>query len=214
LNNTLLIESHYLGNIQYYAELLRHQNIVLEQYEFFEKSTFRNRCYIAGSNGKLMLSIPLIGGRQQHAITKDVRIDYTYHWQKSHWHSIESAYRSTAYFDYYQDSFRPLYKHQQTFLFDFNLQLLQTILKILKVERTITFSEAYHKIYPSEQLNDLRNSIHPKQLKPASSLSPSMPTYFQIFAHKYGFLPNLSIIDLLFAKGPDTLSYLQAVINE
>ena len=209
LNDTLLIESHYLGNIQYYAELLQHPFIVLEQYEFFEKSTYRNRCYIAGSNGKLMLSIPLIGGRQQRTMTKDVRIDYSYPWQKSHWHSLESAYRSTAFFDYYQDSFYPLYKQQQTFLFDFNLQLLLTVFKLLKVERTVTFSEEYRKAYPPEQFTDLRNKIHPNRQTYSSTSFHPMPAYFQIFAHKYGFLPNLSIIDLLFAKGPDALHYLQ-----
>lgn len=206
---SLLTELHYLGCITYFAELLKHPSVVFEQYEFFEKSTFRNRCYIAGSNGVLMLSIPLVGGRHQHqTISKDVRIDYSYNWQRVHWNSIESAYQSSAFFDYYADSLQPSYLVKPAFLFDFNYTLLQVILKLLRTEITSSFTRSYNKHYESDEIIDFRNCIHPKQLKQTGHFYYPFPAYFQIFAHKYGFLPNLSILDLMFAKGPDTLNYL------
>jgi len=211
---SLLIEAHYLPAIEYMALAAKQGSLLIEQCENFEKSTCRNRCYIAGSNGKLMLSIPLLGGRQQNCLTRNVQIDNRQNWQKIHRHSIESAYRSTAYFEYYFDALLPFYTKIHKFLFDLNIGLLATLIKLLKANINLLFTESYHKNHLSPDVKDCRNILIPNQnpmLRQQLGFSP--PTYYQVFAHKIGFLPNISIIDLLFALGPETTPVLLNSFN-
>lgn len=172
----------------------------IEYCENFVKSTGRNRCHIAGVNGKLMLSIPVTGGRDHHQLYNSVKINYDNSWQRMHWQSICSAYGSTPFFLHYAPRFEDFYAQQFDLLFQYNLQLLAVVLKCLKAERQIKFTEQYHKLLDGE--HDYRKSVEENIV---------MPPYYQAFNEKNGFTPNLSIIDLLFNLGPQAQNYLRTL---
>jgi hypothetical protein len=176
--------------------------ILLEKYEHYPKQTYRNRTRIATANGILDLTIPIVHGRKEHVAMKDIRINYDHEWQRLHWLSIQTAYRSSAYFEYYEDDFVGFYEKQEEFLFDYNLQQLELILKILKLNVPISFTDKYEKSY--EPLVDYRELIHPK--KESIYLNPK--PYYQVFEDRHEFIPDLSIIDLIFNQGPQSKHFL------
>ncbi len=198
----LILPACYLPNLSYFKQLLNADSVVLEKYEHFPKQTFRTRTQIATANGVLDLIIPIIHGKKDRVPMKDIRINYDEPWQRLHWMSIQTAYRRSAYFEYYEDDFRPFYERKETFLFDFHVQQLQLLLKLLKLEKNILFTESYEEL--PEDLVDYRTSIHPKK----SSLLINPPTYYQVFEDKHGFIADLSAIDLLFNQGPQAKSYI------
>ena len=156
----------------------------------------------------LNLIIPTVHD-QKMGIVKDVRIEYVTPWQRAHWRSIESAYNNTPFYLYYKDALKPFFEQKFDFLFDFNTQLTQTLLKALQVDVNIRISESF---VPYEE-NDLRLEIHPKRVhKPDYRFFLNKP-YYQVFEDKFGFLPNLSVIDLLFNEGPQAASYLHHLAN-
>ena len=132
---------------------------------------------------------------------KDVKIAYDHEWQRLHWLSLQTAYRSSAYFEYYEDDFKPFYTRKFDYLFDFNLAQLELVLKCLKIKRTIGFTDTYEKDYGNL---DFRHVIHPKK----ASIYPNPKPYYQIFEDRHGFLANLSVIDLIFNQGPQSKMYL------
>lgn len=174
----------------------------IESKEHFPRQSYRNRCHIHSPNGLLALSIPVQKGSGQHTALKDVRISPHHPWQKIHWRSLEAAYRSSAFFEYYEDDLVPFYDKKFDFLYDLNEQLLALILNWLKQEPCHRFTEKYYQEYPPDVL-DYRDQIHPKK-PPVSVLSP----YYQVFSDRIGFLPDLSIIDLLFNHGNKTASMI------
>lgn len=196
--NKAVIDLQYLPSIQWFAQYLKYEQIWIERCENFVKSTGRNRCAIAGANGKQLLTIPLSGGRDSHRLYTDVGISYIADWQKNHWQSIVSAYGSTPYFEHYAYRLQPFYEKQYTTLFEFNLQLLHVVMKMLKAEGEMLFTDAYAKA--NDSLIDLRSNRKNDEL--------TIPPYYQIFGDKNGFIPNLSIIDLIFHKGPEAKEYL------
>jgi hypothetical protein len=203
--DTVLLSTAYLGPLQYFSKLRTYENCIVEQHEHFPKQTYRSRCEIYSPNGVLTLSVPLIKRNQRQAV-KDVRIAYEYEWQKLHWRSLESCYRRSPFFEYYEDDFRPFYESQKPeFLIDLNTSLQSMILKLLKLKPNISFSTEYHKEYPA--VDDLRDIISPKV-----SLQNSEPyfqtAYMQVFEPRHGFIPNLSIVDLLFNQGSKAGEYL------
>jgi hypothetical protein len=204
-----LLSLTYLGPIQYFSKFLLFKEIWIEQWENYQKQSYRNRCYIYGANGKLCLVIPVVHKHNLKMPIRDVKIDYSTPWQKIHWKSIESAYRLSPYFDYLADLFAPYFEKARhiKFLFDFNYELLTVLLSVLKIEDTPSLTSSYEK-NPSGII-DYRGSIHPKKrlLKP-DPLFTSIQ-YQQVFKEKYGFLSNLSIIDLLFNEG----SHAKDIIN-
>ncbi|MRX46478.1 WbqC family protein [Pedobacter puniceum] len=193
----------YLPPIEFFKELLNFKNdtILIDKNEHFPKQTYRNRASIYGANGALSITVPVVKGAKLHTCVKDVKISYDANWQRIHWMSLQASYRSSAYFEFYEDAFAPFYHHRYNFLFDYNLELLQTILKLLKLDVTYSFTESYQAEYP--QLKDFRSSIHPKI---SSDYQPKK--YYQVFEDKYNFIPNLSIVDLLFNQGPQAVKYL------
>jgi hypothetical protein len=197
--NTIILTSAYLAPVQYYSKILHYPDVFIEKHDNYIKQTYRTRCDIAGANGKLTLSIPVDKGNAQKCPTKDIRISYAEDWQRAHWRSIESAYRTSPFFDYYEDDFRPFYEKRFDFLFDFNEQLRELILSLLGIERTIAYTDAY-KVNFSENELDLREIIHPKK-DFNKDKDFKINFYYQVFEQKNGFLPNLSIIDLLFNMG-------------
>jgi hypothetical protein len=203
--STYLLPCLYLGPVQYYSKLASGIPCILEQHEHFPKQTYRNRAVIFDSNGALKLIIPLKKHPEKTAL-KDIRISYDAPWQDLHWKSLESAYRSTPYFEYYEDDFAPFYKSPSwEFLIDYNMALQEVVLRLLKLKPAIEMSSDYEK--SKEGTLDLRQVISPKPNAPADPLFQVKP-YPQVFEPKYGFLPNLSMVDLLFNEGPAALNYL------
>lgn len=203
-NSNLLIDIQYFGSINYNKMLFEFSNIIFEQYETYQKMSFRNRCRVAGSNGVVNLSVPLVKGRGQRELMKDVKISYTEQWQLQHWRTIESCYRRAPFFEYYADGIKELLQLRETFLLDLNLRILEWLQGVIKRRLSVSLSTDYLKNMP-EGIVDRRGFFLPKnQEKESTGLK-----YTQVFEDRIGFCDNLSIIDLLCCCGPETLSYLQ-----
>ena len=198
LNTLAILPSAYLAPIQYYSKLKNYENCIIEHHEHFPKQTYRSRCDVYSPNGILTLSIPLVKRNHRQA-TKDIKISYEYDWQKLHWRSLESCYRRSPFFEYFEDDFLPFYTDKKfDFLIDLNEELNQEILKLLKLKPNTSFSKEYLKTYPDA--DDFRDIISPKE--PLSIDTQFTPNpYMQVFEPRHGFLPNLSIVDLLFNEG-------------
>lgn len=206
----LIIEPHYLANLQYFSKFLICNCIIFDDESLFRKQSFRNRTHILSANGILPLIVPVCKGRSKIAF-KDIRIDSSILWQKNHWHSIVSAYNKSAYFEYYLHYFEGYYKKPYAFLIDLNLDMIKTISKILSLKTDIILlSEFDGKI---EELTDLRNCIDPKVRFNKNDDFFTPIQYSQVFADRLDFKHNLSIIDLLFNFGPDALSILKKCSN-
>ena len=192
----------YLPPVEYFVELNKHKpNILVEREEHFPKQTYRNRTNIYSPDGVLALTVPVMKGSKNHTKIKDVKISYDFKWQRLHWMGLQACYRRSAYFEYYEDDLAPFYEDKHEFLFDYNEQYLQLLLKLLKIKAAITYTETYEAAYPA--LIDLREVISPKR-EPVFVQKP----YFQVFEENHGFIKNLSIVDLLFNQGPQALNYL------
>lgn len=199
-----LFPCFYLAPIAAVSEMLGADGdeILIEKFEHFPKQTYRNRASIYSPNGKLDLIIPVRRGAKVHTVMKDVRISYESDWQRLHWMSLQTSYRRSAYFEFYEDDFAPFYEKKYEFLFDFNTDLTSMLLRLLKIRKALTFTTSYQD--NDAGIHDFRNRIHPKQTYQAKEFKP----YFQVFEPKHGFLPNLSIVDLLFNQGPNSLNFL------
>ena len=198
LNNPLL-PTAYLAPISYYAILLQHPNCSVELHEHFIKQSIRNRCDIYGANGKLRLSIPKERKGSSKTIIENLKISYKQNWQKQHWNAIESAYNSSPFFEYYKDKLKPFFEAKEEYLIDFNSKLKKEILSILHSDNTIKKTTKYlHK----GDFFDLRN--YTWEIK-------NQEKYDQVFMEKKGFIPNLSILDLLFNLGPESTDYLHNI---
>ena len=198
-NLRVCLSSAYLAPVEYYAALARAETVYLECCDYYIKQTYRNRCHIAAANGLMALSIPVEKADKAKATIRDIRISEHADWQMNHWKSIESAYRSTPFFEYYKDDLFPFYEKQWTFLWDLNLELQTKLLELFDINPVIRFTEEYQPSLVGIQ--DLRDSIHPKKANLVESHNP----YYQVFEQKIGFLPNLSIIDLLFNMGNESI---------
>ena len=205
-SDTVVLSIAYMPPINYFVEMLRHGKCILEKNENYCKQTYRNRCEIYGANGKQILCIPVKKTHDKKTKISDVCIDNKVQWQKNHWRSIVSAYNSSPFFLYYSDIFEFFYNKQFENLFVYNLSILKAILEILELKIEITESEYFIKEY-SENYVDLRYKFHPK-IK-AENLKKE---YNQVFIEKYGFINNLSIIDLIFNVGPDSSQFLYGLL--
>jgi hypothetical protein len=192
----------YLPPVEWFVELNKYKpNVVIEREEHFPKQTYRNRANIYSPDGVLPLVVPVVKGAKNHTKIKDVKISYDFNWQRLHWMSLQGCYRRSAYFEYYEDDFAPFYEDKPAYLFDYNEQMLTVLLKLLKINQPIDYTETYEAEYPS--LIDLRGSIQPKK-----EIDFNQKPYFQMFEERHGFQKNLSIVDLLFNQGPQAGSYL------
>lgn len=188
----------YAPPISYIKEIANADKAWVESKENFQKQSYRNRSRIAGANGELNLIVPIERKGERTLIT-DVAIKTDENWQNLHWRSLEAAYRSSPYFEYYEHRIASFYKESFSNLFDFNLELLKKILEILQIETEIDITTDYIKEY--EEKKDLRQIIHPKKDLLFTS------EYTQVFGDRYEFIPDLSIYDLLFNEGPNSVSY-------
>ena len=199
-----IFSSHYLAPIEYYFQLIQHNDVIIDVYENFVKQTYRNRCCILSPNGVQNLTVPLVKARQRK-LTKNMKISYDDNWRKMHWKSLEAAYRSSPYFEFYEDDFYPFYHEKQyDYLVDFNTDLEQKIVELLSINVNVTKSAKY--IDEDDLKNDFRNSFSPK-VEPQLNFTP----YIQVFGDRNGFAPNMSIVDLLFNEGPNSINYISGL---
>lgn len=188
----MVLPSAYLPPISWFAHLLTGEPIFIEQYENFQKQTIRNRCTIDSPNGPLHLTIPIdksnftAGGK---CLMKDVRISTHSDWQHQHWYALETTYFNSPFFEYLQDDFRPFFEKKWDFLMDFNEALIAKCCELLDIHPSLQRTEDYAGITP---ITD----------------APSIP-YYQVFRQKHGFLPNLSVIDLIFNMGNESIILLR-----
>jgi len=211
-----LLSSAYLAPVQYFTKLISYPEIYIETCESYLKQSYRNRAIILTANGILQLSVPVGDGPRAKGSIKEIKISYDQPWQQMHWRGISSAYNNSPFFEYYADDLAPFYQHKKwEFLIDFNLELLNTILKSLRLKTDLKFTEDYHLAANLPELcDDFRYSIHPKPQKQESDKHFSPMPYIQVFSEKWGFVPNLSILDLLFNEGPQSVSYLRSCIRD
>ncbi len=201
-HNLILLPTAYLPPIQWFVCFFAAKEVFIEQHETYPKQTYRNRCEIATANGKLALSIPVIKVDGNHTKTKDIAISDHQNWQALHWRAFVAAYANSPYFLFYQDDFEPFFQKKHDNLLQFNLELLDLVMRLLEVEKPFKLTSGFEK-NPAGML-DLRNEITPK--KPFT-LFP-LSEYYQVFEERNGFKPGLSIVDLLFNMGPEAVEIL------
>lgn len=203
----LLIEPHYLPSILFIKQCLAHQKIVFEQLANYQRSSYFNRAYIAGANGKQRLTIPLQGGNRQKIILKAVEMDNSVKWQRIHWQALQSAYAKSAYFEFYEPELKQLFAQNTTNLLQWNMSFLQFILKCLNVNINYSFTEIYEdKHQVKNEVLDLRNEIRPNM----DLQQYSFQKYYQLFQEKNGFINNLSVLDVLFSTGPNAVAIIKS----
>jgi len=202
IENGAVLPMFYLPPVKYFTTLNQFKpNIIIEKEEHFPKQTYRNRANIYSPDGMLTLTVPVSKGSKNHTKTKDVKISYDFKWQRLHWLSLGACYRSSAFFEYYEDDFAPFYEKNFTYLLDYNREQLELILRLLKIKQPLQFTDTYEDIYPNRA--DYRSSFSTK-ITPKAEQKP----YFQVFEERKGFIKNLSIVDLLFNQGPQAVNYL------
>lgn len=202
MESSAIFPIFYIPPVSYFSGIKQfNYNFQLEVQEHFPKQTYRNRASIYSPNGTLDLRVPVIKGSKVHTKVKDVKISDEFKWQRLHWKSLESCYRNSAYFEYYEDEFYKFYTNKYDFLYDLNIELFQWVLKQLKLNFDLRLTEDYVKIY--DEGLDFRSAFKVNNKQLDSDAKP----YFQVFDDREGFKPNLSIVDLLFNQGPQAKSY-------
>ena len=199
--NNILIHPTYFPSISHYVAIVQAESVTFEMEDNFQKQTNRNRMYIYSPNGIQMLNIPIKHSKDKHQKYKDVRIENDFGWQKNHFKSLEAAYRTSPFFEYFEDDFRPLFEKKHEFLMDLNLEIFQLVNDSLGIniqpEKTTEF---FHEV--SDYI-DFRPLVNGKKD------TTQLQEYTQVFNEKYGFINNLSILDLLFNEGRYAVDYLK-----
>jgi hypothetical protein len=202
IENGAVLPMFYLPPVEYFTNLVKFKpNVLIDKEEHFPKQTYRNRANIYSPDGSLTLTVPVIKGAKNHTKIKDVQISYDFKWQRLHWLSLQACYRRSAYFEYYEDDFAPFYEKHYPYLFDYNTEMLELLLRLLKIKLSLQYTETFEAQYPT--LTDLRYSMSAK-----NSAEMEQKPYFQVFEERIGFLKNQSVVDLLFNQGPQAINYL------
>lgn len=196
-----LFSTAYFPSISYMAHFLSAESPVIEIFDTYHKQTYRNRCRVMTANGVENLSVPVVKVNGNHTMTKDIAISPIEPWQHIHSRCLESAYKAAPFFDHYYDELRPVFESHFERLIDLNDAALQAILKMLKIQKEIVHTSDYEKTVE----NDFREAFSTKD-KPHPDL---FPKYYQVFSIKHPFAPDLSILDLIFNEGPESIRYLK-----
>ncbi len=197
----ILVSTAYLPPIEYISVIAGAGEVCIEKEENYMKQTYRNRCYILSSHGPQLLSVPVYQGSLHKTPVKDIRIDYSKRWQQVHLRALAASYKASPYFEYYYEDLEKIISSNTGFLLDLNTELTGTILELLKISTKIAYTTEFTDVGNAE--NDFRYSISPK-IKSGFHHTE----YIQVFSANQGFTPNLSIVDLLFNKGPESVKYL------
>ena len=198
--NSLLLPT-YFPSISHFAVMAQSENITFEMEDNFQKQTNRNRTYIYSPNGIQLLNIPVKHSKTAHQKTKDVLIENEFDWQKQHFKSLEAGYRSSPFFEFFEDDIRPVFEKKHTFLMDLNMEVLDILIKCLRMK--FEFSKTTEYFMETENFADFRYLANGK--KDTSEFE----SYTQVFGDKHGYLNNLSILDLLFNEGRYAVDYLK-----
>lgn len=201
---TVLLHPCYFGPISQFVAILKADAVLFENEDSYQKQTYRNRMYIYGANGRLLLNIPIkhTGDKSGHQMYREVRIENDFPWQKQHWKSLQTVYRTSPFFEFYEDDFQPLYEKKYEFLLDFNYACLALALECLQVD--VNFSKTTEFILEPQGIINGRQLVEAKGREKAR-----FDHYTQVFETKHGFLNDLSIVDLIFNEGPNASNYLQ-----
>ena len=197
--------------MQWYQKLHRAEHVWMEQWESFQKQTYRNRCLIATTQGIQALTIPVDRPSTVNYI-KDIRVSDHGNWRHLHWNALQSAYGESPFFDYYQDDIRPFFEQRWDFLLDFNEGIRAKMCELIDIQPKVSLTDSWSDISHSSlhtlhsSIIDLREAIRPKH--PGADPDFEAKPYYQVYRQKHGFLPNLSILDLLFNMGPESIFYL------
>lgn len=197
----ILLHPTYFPNISHFVGMANAETLFFEIEDNYQKQTYRNRTIIYGANRALPLSIPIVFSQKNRQKFKDIKIANDTNWQSQHWKSIQSAYSTSPFFEFYEDEFQPLFTKKETYLLDFNLKCIEVIFDCLPLNLRFIKTETFQKTVDDKiDLRLLVNKAHQQQFD----------AYTQVFNNKHGFINNLSILDLLFNEGTNALSYLQS----
>lgn len=199
----ILLHPTYFPSISHFAAMVQAEKITFEVEDNFQKQTNRNRTYIYSPNGIQLLNIPIKHSKGIHQKTKDIQIDFDFDWQKQHFKSLETAYRSSPFFEFFEDDIRPFFEKKHKFLMDLNFETLDIVSRCLRIKLDYTKTTEYIQDADSALFTDFRF------LADGKKDSSSFEKYKQVFDDKHGFLNNLSVLDLLFNEGKFTVDYLR-----
>lgn len=197
----ILISTAYLPPVDYFSSISEADEIFIEKEENYLKQTYRNRCYILSAHGPQLLSVPVYLGSLHKTPIKEIRIDYSKRWQQVHLRAMTASYSSSPYFKFYFENIEKIISENHEFLLDLNKALTDSVLKILRLEKIISYTTHFET--PGENPNDFRYKFTPKK-----ESSFQVNKYIQVFNNDSGFVPNLSIVDLIFNLGPESRNYL------
>ena len=201
-----------MGPVQYFSKFLLEKDPRIEQYDNYNKQSYRNRCIIYGANGPVKLVIPIKRMRGNKNLVKDITIDYDTDWRRLHWKGIVSAYNSSPFFEFYRDSIEPFYTGKYEFLVDYCFSITSQLINLVDIDANPVLTDEF--LFPEDQQIDLDfRFIHPKMDLKEDKYFKIME-YKQVFSEKYGFIPNLSILDLIFNLGPETKGYLKKTLSD
>ncbi len=209
----ILLSTAYLPPIQWFTKLVADERVYVEHWESYHKQTYRNRCRIDSPNGAIALTLPVEKPDNGSRLVKDMKISDHDDWRDKHWHALESSYFNSPFFEFYQDDFRPFYEKKYEYLVDFNGELIRKCMELIGLQTELIPTDEF--LDPddadSSEWNDLRQVISPKvdvKEDPEFVVKP----YYQVFDQGSGFKPNLSIIDLIFNLGPESILYLKSLV--
>jgi hypothetical protein len=209
----VMLTTAYFPPVEYFIMAVGSGRVLIEKHENYTKQSYRNRCNILSANGILPLVIPVKRYRGKKTVIKDVRPDNHYNWQKLHMISIRSAYRSAPFYEFYIDDIMPFFTTPYESLLYLNTAIFKKMLELLNISISREYTRSYSK-YPHPGFIDGRETIHPKKINPLFAKKPGYPEYSQVFGDRWGYVPGLSILDLLFNTGPDARGFLKDAASE